>query len=101
MSPVELRRLEWHYWRSTLQGDLRTISVNPGSVIAFQPTGSLIAIGDDAGIVQVVSALSGNEVRTVRLHQAGISALSFSPDGSLLLSAAQIPPYARGRPMRC
>lgn len=50
---------------------------------AYDPNGTFIAIGDDSGLVQVVNAVSGQQVFTIRFDSS-ITALDFSPDGTRL-----------------
>ncbi|MFN9850631.1 MAG: protein kinase domain-containing protein [Planctomycetota bacterium] len=88
-SNPELRRWEWQYWTSKLRQDLRTLRIAPDSVVACQATGELMAVGNTDGSADLYHAISGQRIRRIAIHQAPITALCFSPDGSMLLSAAQ------------
>ncbi|MFI5916034.1 Hsp70 family protein [Dactylosporangium sp. NPDC051541] len=59
----------------------------PGADVAFDPTGALLAVAAEAG-VQIWRA-DGVQVRTLRGHVGTVAAVAWSPDGSLLASAAE------------
>jgi len=55
--------------------------------LAVSPDGELVATGDKAGQVQVWSAADGRLVRQMDAGPEWVSAVQFSPDGALLVSA--------------
>jgi WD40 repeat protein len=57
-------------------------------VVAFQPTGAAVAIGDSSGRV-VIHTLGGEQERVLRSGEAGISALAWTPDASRLVAASE------------
>lgn len=73
-------------------GDL-LIAFETGSVVeslTFSPDGQILAIGGafENSLIQLRSAGSGALLRTLDIPSAGISHLSFSPDGKYLVSAS-------------
>lgn len=88
-SNPELRRWEYQYWTSKLREDLRTLQIAPDSVVACQSTGSIFVVGNADGTVDVYDAITGQKTRRIAMHEKPITALCFSPDDSMLLSAAE------------
>ncbi len=60
----------------------------PIHAIRLSPDGSLVAIGDERGLLHIVNPTDGVIIRELRLHKARISDLEFSQDGSLLASSS-------------
>lgn len=56
--------------------------------IAFHPSGELAVSGADDGTVSVWT-MTGEVLRTARLHRTGVGAVAISPDGASVLSADQ------------
>lgn len=55
----------------------------PVSALTFHPDGSLLAIGDPSGTVQIVKTERGYLFDTLQVGE-GVETLQFSPDGALL-----------------
>ena len=49
---------------------------------------SLYAVGTDAGIVRIMRAADDSEQAIIAAHEATLTAVAFSPDGSLIISGA-------------
>ena len=63
---------------------------NPVQVVAYSPLGKHVAVGEVSGNPQpvtIVDAATGEIVSRLAGHEAGISALAFSPDGRTLATA--------------
>ena len=56
--------------------------------IAFDPRGEWIATGDDAGVVNIWSATTGQLSETYEQNSAAVVAVAFSPDGRFLAMAS-------------
>jgi WD40 repeat protein len=73
------------------------VIVNVSSV-AFFPDGDLLALGQDAGVVQILHARTGKQMKRFVVRSAGpdnfIGSIEFSPDGRTLLTAADNGPVA-------
>jgi WD40 repeat protein len=85
----DLRGFEWYYlWRAS-HDEILTLS-DPGALtcVAFSADGRTLATGgeQDQG-VKLWDVATGEEVRTLRGHSAGVSAVAFSPDGGRLVTA--------------
>lgn len=57
-------------------------------VVAISPDGRLAAIRDNQQVIHLVSIPDGTTKYTLVGHEATINSMEFSPDGSVLLSAA-------------
>src|SRR5919201_1237817 len=57
--------------------------------LAFNPAGTLLATGDDAGVIRLWERASRRPARELRGHDSGVSALAFSAEGKLLASAGE------------
>jgi WD40 repeat protein len=57
------------------------------SAIAFSSDGNFMAVGDEAGTIQMCRVKDGEVVATVDTRHVFLGALTFSPDGSLLAHA--------------
>jgi hypothetical protein len=57
-------------------------------VVAISPDGSLAAVRDNQQDIHLVSIPDGTTKHTLVGHEATINSMEFSPDGSVLLSAA-------------
>jgi WD40 repeat protein len=64
--------------------NIRWSLTSAGGPVAFSPDGSSVATGSTQAVVQLVSAATGNQIRTFRIRGTANS-VSFSPDGSLLV----------------
>jgi WD40 repeat protein len=56
------------------------------SVVAFSPSGEVLAAGGNDGVIRIWNTKTYKEVATLHGHKREISSLSFSPDGKLLAS---------------
>ena len=67
---------------------LRTVPV-PGGLqsAALSPDGELLAVGDRRGLIRLWATADGAERGQLRLGDNWVTALQFSPDGRLLMSA--------------
>ncbi len=74
--------------------ELRDVSAPYAAVIepvAFSPDGALIAAGVGDGRAVLLDAVTLEEVRAYRVPGPQVTALAFSPDGNLLLTAGGFP----------
>ena len=55
---------------------------------AFMPDGKTLAMGSNAGNVQLLDVATGNPLETLKGHSSQISALVFSPDGRTLATGS-------------
>lgn len=54
--------------------------------MCFSPDGNYLATGSGDKTIKIWDMLTGEEVRTLKGHEAGISAVEYSPNGSLIAS---------------
>ncbi len=67
----------------------RQVTVNePISAMDFNPTGTRLVVGSVDGLLRVFSARTGDQLLTLLGHTGDISGVSFSSDGSRLLSSS-------------
>ena len=57
--------------------------------VAFSPDGQRIATGDSESVIYVWSLATGTLLKTLRGHGGAVLSLTWSPDGSLLVSTSQ------------
>jgi WD40 repeat protein/tRNA A-37 threonylcarbamoyl transferase component Bud32 len=90
----ELRRWEWDYLNRICHTELHSF---PGgrpnqdyllSNLAISPDGKLLASGAADKTVKVWDAATGQEIHTLRGHEAEVYGVAFSPDGRFLASAS-------------
>jgi len=60
------------------------LGVRASPVVTASPDGRLLAYADDAGVIRMVDARQGNELRRLELPGTGYSQLAFSPDSQWL-----------------
>jgi len=58
------------------------------TALAVSPNGINFAAGTKAGIVSIHYMKSGNKIREIKAHSAGVSSIAYSPDGGRLLTGA-------------
>src|SRR5262249_11415559 len=58
-----------------------------GNCLAFSPDGKCLAVCCKEGTIRVLSAETGEELRTVQGQRTGVTSVSFSPGGDRLASA--------------
>ena len=58
--------------------------------MALSPDGELIVIGDSSGELKVFTSTDCRLVHIETVHSAGISAISISPDNTLIITADEI-----------
>ncbi len=60
--------------------------------VTFSPDGKLLVVGQDAGIVQILDARTGEQLKRLTIRSDGpdnvVMSVQFSPDGQILLTAA-------------
>jgi eukaryotic-like serine/threonine-protein kinase len=64
-----------------LNGSLR-------GALAYSPDGSLLAVGENSGLVRLLEATTGDTVATLFGHANSVTSLAFAPDGRTLASAS-------------
>ena len=57
------------------------------NAIAFSPGGRLLSVGTKRGAIRIYDRLSGEELYQLRGHAGGIASITWSPDGTTLLTA--------------
>jgi WD40 repeat protein/serine/threonine protein kinase len=82
----DLRGFEWDYLNNVCHGEKRLFAGQ--GTAAITRDGRTIAGGGDGGTVRLWDA-EGREIAQMRGHSAKVTALTFSPDGDLLVSAAK------------
>src|SRR5262249_26794002 len=97
--PEERRGWEWRYLKRLCHGELLTVPAggppaapDPGRLcraLAFDPTGTHLAVGNSEGVLTVTNTETGAEQRRGRGHAGLGPALACSPDGQLLASCDQ------------
>ncbi len=65
----------------------RDLGVELGSV-AVSPGGRMVAVGSGRGVLLLLDALSGQELKRFEGHTSSISSVAFTPDGGRILSAS-------------
>lgn len=65
---------------------LRTLSAEPTTALAFDPSGSLLAAGRADGALRLFSLPAGGS-EVLAAHRGAVRALAFSPDGARFASA--------------
>ncbi|MCY4401689.1 MAG: WD40 repeat domain-containing protein [Candidatus Poribacteria bacterium] len=74
-------------WNPTTRLLLRTINTNSGGGIAFSPDGSILASGGgEDQVINLFDPNTGELLKTLKGHQAYVSDVIFSSDGSILAS---------------
>lgn len=80
---------------------LRLLNINTGENVytleepdfrgpsVFNPEGNLLATGSSDGTIKLWDVATGQKVRVLLGHSAGLMALAFSPDGRFLASSAK------------
>jgi WD40 repeat protein len=54
--------------------------------LAFDPSGTRLVSGDDAGALKIWNPASGRDLLTLVGHTRGITSIAFSPNGQRLAS---------------
>ncbi|MGJ8696154.1 MAG: WD40 repeat domain-containing protein [Verrucomicrobiaceae bacterium] len=73
----------WNLWN--LAEGTREQVTGAATAMAVSPDGTLVAVGDERGVIQFVDGESGEKMRSVR-HGERVQVLAFSPDGTNLVS---------------
>lgn len=71
-------------------GEPRTLGGDSGAWVrasAISPTGEVVAIGDERGVVSLYSLPGGEAIREFTAHEGAVYDLAFSGDGASLASA--------------
>jgi WD40 repeat protein/tRNA A-37 threonylcarbamoyl transferase component Bud32 len=88
--PPALRQWEWSYLTRLCRVEPAILRAPAGVLsVAFRPDGEQIAAAGADGTVLVLSARTGEVIRTLRGHQASVFCVAFSPDGRHLASASE------------
>jgi WD40 repeat protein/serine/threonine protein kinase len=83
---ADLRGFEWYYLRNVCHGEKW---LRPGrGAAAISPDGCIVAGGAENGDIKIWNA-EGREFSTLHGHSAEVTALIFTPDGKVLISAAK------------
>jgi WD40 repeat protein len=81
-------------WEWSSRRQLAVLDGHDGGInaLAFSPDGSSLASGDTAGLVKLRDVLAGTERTTFRAAEpgSGVTALTFSADGALLVTASYL-----------
>src|SRR5262249_8754913 len=88
--PAERRHWEWYYLQRLRHGDLLPIRLRSSAVqgVAFSPDGTRLAACGLHGMVKVLDAATGREVRSLKGHgDSQLWCVAFSPNGARLASA--------------
>ncbi len=70
----------------------KQISKRGPHTIAFHPPSNLVALGESFGQLTLLNLQTFLEI-SLKGHDADITALAFSPDGTFLVSATRAPPF--------
>jgi WD40 repeat protein len=57
--------------------------------VTFSPDGQLVAATDWNGTVTIWNVETGQRVRTIAEHEAGVLSAAFAPDGSMLATGSE------------
>ena len=78
-----------HLWAATTGAETGKFESDSGEieVVAFSPSGRLLATGTDRGTVELWD-ISSKKSRTIGRHNGPVSALAFSPDGTMIVSGS-------------
>lgn len=93
--PPELRDFTWAYLHRLCQRQvveyqhLETRPAPPIRAVAWSPRGSFVASGDDRGHVHVWDPNSGRTWLVGSAHSGRITAVAFTPDEALLITAGE------------
>jgi WD40 repeat protein len=55
-------------------------------ILAFNPDGSILAVGDYEGHIHIINAKTTTEIAILEGHTSAVRGLAFSHDGKLLVS---------------
>jgi WD40 repeat protein/serine/threonine protein kinase len=83
---ADLRGFEWYYLNGICHGE--TLMLPGHGAAAISPDGRTIAVGGEQGTVLLHDA-RGREIAALKGHTAEVTALVFTPNGKLLVSAAK------------
>ncbi len=88
-APAEFRGWEWDYLNGLCNQDVFTFTKHKRVVsnIEISPDGTLIASGDDGGVVCLTSTTSGDLIREFPPLEGLVTALDFDSQGTRLLAA--------------
>ena len=76
-------------WDAATRTNFETLTVNsPVTTVAFSPDGSVVASGTWFRRVKLWNTTTGENIDTFNDHRALVRAVSFSPDGTKLVSAS-------------
>ena len=81
-----------------------SFSMSVPSIVVFAPDGTRVAVGSEKGEVLIVDPATGKDIAAPQLvHQGLVNGIAFSPDSSLLVSAAFDAGVSLfdGKPRRC
>jgi WD40 repeat protein/serine/threonine protein kinase len=86
--PAGLRGWEWNYLRRRHRSGVSRLALEGTvSCVGFSPDGTLLAAGNNPGMVRIWSTKTWREVGTLPQQEGGLFTLAFSPRGRRLATA--------------
>jgi serine/threonine protein kinase len=88
--PADLRGWEWHYLNRLLHGQGPRVSRHEAAVlaVALSPDGERMASSDQAGLILIWNARTGQLLQRLQAHAKHVRSVAFSPSGRRLASAS-------------
>jgi serine/threonine protein kinase len=88
--PADLRGWEWHYLNGLLHGRSSPVLRHEAAAlcVAISPDGERLASGDQAGLINLWHARTGQLLQRIQAHAEHTRHVAFSPSGRRLASAS-------------